>query len=153
MARLNRRLGLLPDGKLLERGVSPHILFVDDEAPIRELLALYFRKKGFAVTTAVTAAEARGLIDKNAFDLAVLDVNLAGENGLDLLSYIRNERGPVPVVIFTGLTGDPDLLQKALAAGANGFMKKADPLGVLFHEVCRHLPAGRTGQSAQSGVM
>ena len=119
--------------------MKPHILFVDDEAPIRELLSLYFRKKGLEVTTAVTPGEARELAAKTPITLAILDVNLAGENGLELLSYFRSTYPAVPVILFTGLGGQ-DLVDQARAAGACDFMNKADSLDALFQTVSRHLP-------------
>jgi len=120
--------------------VNPHILFVDDEAPIREMLSLYFRKKGLQVTTAVTASEATKLAGEIPFSLAILDVELAGENGLDLLSSFKRNYPNLPVIIFTGLDGDEGLMEEARARGANGFMRKTEPLGHLFAEVQRHLP-------------
>jgi two-component system response regulator HydG len=119
--------------------VSAHILFVDDEAPIRELLALFFRKKGWQVTTAMTAQEAKKLPVLPQISLAILDVNLAGENGLELLSFFRTNYPKMPVIIFTGLSGQ-DLVAKALVGGASGFMAKGDSLDSLFATVCRHLP-------------
>ena len=85
--------------------MNAHILFVDDEAPIREMLSLYFRKKGLQVTTAVTASEATKLAGEIPFSLAILDVELAGENGLDLLSSFKRSYPNLPVIIFTGLDG------------------------------------------------
>jgi len=120
--------------------VNAHILFVDDEAPIREMLSLYFRKKGLQVTTAVTASEATKLAGEIPFSLAILDVELAGENGLDLLSSFKRSYPNLPVIIFTGLDGDEGLMEEARARGANGFMRKTEPLGHLFAEVQRHLP-------------
>ena len=119
---------------------SQHILFVDDEAPIRELLSLFFRKKGMDVTTAVDSAQARELATKVPFTLAIVDVNLAGENGLELLSFFKTNYPAVPVIVFTGLTGQ-DLVEQAMAGGANGFMRKTEPLAALFEEVSRHLPS------------
>ena len=119
--------------------VKAHLLFVDDEAPIRELLSLYFRKKGLEVTTAITAQEAREIAARTQISLAILDLNLAGENGLELLSYFRRTYPNMPVILFTGLTG-ADLVEQAKAAGACDFMNKADSLDALFKTVCRHLP-------------
>ena len=120
--------------------VNPHILFVDDEAPIRELLSLYFRMKGFAVTTAMTGAEAMELADQNGFNLAIVDLNLAGENGLQLIGFLKSNYPKLPVIIFTGMGGTDDLAAKAQAAGADGFMRKTESLDTLFAEVVRHLP-------------
>ncbi len=119
---------------------TPHILFVDDEAPIRELLSLYFRKRGLTVSTAMTASQARELAAQAPFDVAIVDVNLAGENGLQLLGFFKTNYPKVPVIIFTGLTGE-DLLEQAKAAGADGFMRKTESLNTLFAEVSKHLPA------------
>ena len=120
--------------------VNSHILFVDDEAPIREMLSLYFRKKGLQVTTAVTTTEATKLAGEIPFSLAILDVELAGENGLDLLSFFKRNHPHLPVIIFTGMDGVEELVEEARARGANGFMRKTEPLGHLFAEVQRHLP-------------
>jgi len=120
--------------------VNPHILFVDDEAPIREMLSLYFRKKGLQVTAAVTSSEATKLAGEIPFSLAILDVELAGENGLDLLSFFKRNHPHLPVIIFTGMDGVEELVEEARARGANGFMRKTEPLDHLFAEVQRHLP-------------
>ena len=120
------------------------ILFVDDEAPIREMLSLFFKKKGFSVTSVVTGVEAMELVDQVPFDLAVLDVNLAGENGLELLGFFKSNYPKLPVIMFTGLSSDPQILEEAIARGANGFMSKNESLETLYNEVLRHLPKPAT---------
>ncbi|HWX18446.1 MAG TPA: response regulator [Candidatus Binatia bacterium] len=120
--------------------MKSHILFVDDEAPIRELLSLFFRKKGLQVTTATTAQEAKDCAARGGFHLAILDLNLAGENGMELLADFKTRLPQMPVIIFTGLAGE-DLVEQARARGADGFMRKTESLGTLYEEVCRHLPA------------
>ncbi len=124
--------------------MTPNILFVDDEAPIREMLSLYFRKKGYSVTTATCGREAKELADQGPFNLAILDMNLAGESGLDLLGFFKSNYPSLPVVVFTGMAADQGLLEKALAGGASGFMSKTEPLDKLFAEVNRHMakPSG-----------
>ena len=120
-------------------GMNPRILFVDDEAEILESLSAFFRIKGYDVTTARTAQEAMALADEERFDLALLDINLAGENGLELLGYFKANFPLVPVVIFTGLEED-DLLDQAMARGAAGFMRKADPLDDLLAALQVYVP-------------
>jgi len=119
--------------------MKARILFVDDEAPIRELLSLYFRKKGCEVATATTAREATALAGQKQFALAILDINLAGENGLELLSYFKTNYPQLPVIIFTGLADDEDLLDQAMARGASGFMRKTQSLDELFAVVQPYL--------------
>jgi DNA-binding response OmpR family regulator len=125
--------------------LKPHILFVDDEPPVREMLTLYFRKKGFDVTTATTIKEAVESVDKGSYDAAILDINLAEENGLELLGIIRKKHEKLPVIMFTAMGEDRDLLDQAMAAGAKGFMCKTETLETLFNEVCRHLPKPVSG--------
>jgi DNA-binding response OmpR family regulator len=124
--------------------VSQHILFVDDEAPIREMLSLFFKKKGFSVTGVVSGGEAMELVDQVPFDMVILDVNLAGENGLELLGFFKTNYPELPVVMFSGMSSDRQLLEESLARGANGFMSKNDSLDELYSEVRRHLPAPAT---------
>lgn len=120
--------------------MNPHILFVDDEAPIRELLCVCFRIHGLPVTTATSAAEARALVEETHFNLAILDLHLPDEHGLELLRFFRAQLPKMPVVIFTGMGCDEDLVAQARAGGAAGFLDKTQSLYVLLAEVRRHLP-------------
>jgi DNA-binding response OmpR family regulator len=106
---------------------------------MREMLSLYFRKKGFTVTTALTGDEAKELLTKNSYSLAILDIGLGAENGLELLSFFKSKYPALPVIMFTGLEKEPDLLEKSLAMGANGFMRKTESLDALWAEVGRHM--------------
>jgi DNA-binding response OmpR family regulator len=121
--------------------VQPHLLFVDDEAPIRDLFSLYFRKKGFQVTTVATIQQAMDLLAETQFHVAILDLNLAGEDGLDLFGYIKAKWPTLPVIIFTGLNISQDVLTKALAGRVAAIIQKTEPMGKLYTEVCRHLPS------------
>jgi DNA-binding response OmpR family regulator len=62
--------------------MAPRILVVDDEDSIREMVSRYFGKQGIQVTTAPSGDKARQLLRGAKFDLAILDFQLAGENGL-----------------------------------------------------------------------
>lgn len=125
--------------------MAAQILFVDDEAPVRELLSLYFRKKGFNVTTATSVAEGRQLAAEMKMDLAILDIDIASESGLDLLRHLKNQFPSLPVVMFTGLNA-AELSADAIKAGAAAVIAKNQSLGALYEEVVRHLP--RAGVSA-----
>jgi CheY-like chemotaxis protein len=120
--------------------MSTHILFVDDEPPIRELLSICFRKRGFQVSVACTVQEARQLARNTTFDLAILDLELGGENGLDYLRLLKSDYPHMPVIIFTGLDCDQQLLAQARSAGANALLSKTESLHTLLAEVGRHLP-------------
>lgn len=115
--------------------MNQHILFVDDEVPIRETLSFYFKMKGINVTTAETGEEAVRLAEKIPFSLAILDVNLVEENGLELLGIFKREHPELPVIMFTSLGNDPVLSKQALAKGANAFISKTESLDSLMKEV------------------
>ena len=72
---------------------EPHLLVVDDDARLRELLRRYLSDNGFRVTVAADAREARANLASFAFDLIVLDVMMPGESGLDLTRELRTEAG------------------------------------------------------------
>jgi DNA-binding NtrC family response regulator len=117
--------------------MSQHILFVDDEVPIRETLSLYFKRKGFTVTAAGNSKDARQAARNNNFSLVILDVDLGGENGLELLEFFKKDHPDIPVIMFTSLGYDPVLLKETMARGASAFMSKAESLDNLLKEVQR----------------
>lgn len=121
--------------------MKPAILYVDDDVAMLEMFALYFRDQGYTVATAGSGAQAMKAADAERFDLAVFDINLAGENGLQLLSYFKTNHPGLPVVMFTGLPERDELLDEALARGASGFMRKKDSLKDLGEAMRSYLPS------------
>ena len=128
--------------------MSAHILFVDDEAPIRETLSLYFKAKGIDVSTAETGDEAVRMIEETPFNLAILDVKLGRENGLDLLDRFKAAHPSLPVIMFTSLGDDLELLTEALAKGAEGYMNKNESVDILIKEVERALQRATADKSS-----
>lgn len=120
--------------------MSPRILFVDDEAQIRELLSLFLSGNGMQVSLAGTGAEARELLEQNPFDITILDLNLAGEDGLDVLNFIKSRWPKHPVIVFTGVADDEFFLKKALADRADGFVRKMSGLSSVLKTVRELLP-------------
>ena len=125
--------------------IKPRILLVDEEAPMRDILSLYFRGKGIEVTTAATGQQARDLSHQSAFDLAILDLNLANDDGLGILEFLKGKWPDRPVIIFTNGTMDEGFLKKTLAGRADGFMRKMSSLADLLAEALRLLPKHQTG--------
>jgi len=79
---------------------APHLLVVDDDRRIRDLLSRFLSTEGYRVTTADTAAEARAKLKHLSFDLLVLDVMMPGENGFDFARSLRTESN-VPILMLT----------------------------------------------------
>ncbi len=103
-------------------GLEPHLLVVDDDLRLRELLRRYLSESGFRVTTAADAVEARANLASFAFDLVVLDVMMPGENGLDLTRALRRE-GRVPVLLLTAMA-EPEDRVNGLEQGADDYLSK-----------------------------
>lgn len=122
--------------------MKQHILVVDDEVQIRELLAIYLSRQGFQVSTAASCNETWGIVEKNAVDLVVLDIGLAGEDGLQLLPQLKAKHPHMRVVILTGLGFVEDLLQEAQQQGADGYVSKVLPLDELLMAIQRILRPG-----------
>jgi two-component system phosphate regulon response regulator OmpR len=105
---------------------EPHLLVVDDDARLRDLLRRYLTDSGFRVTGASNAAEARAQLASFAFDLVVLDVMMPGESGLDLTRALRTENAgssAVPVLLLTAMAEPSDRVN-GLEQGADDFLAK-----------------------------
>ena len=101
---------------------APHLLVVDDDRRIRDLLSRYLRSEGYRVTTAETAAEARAKLESLCFDLLILDVMMPGENGFELATSIRTSSA-VPILMLTARDAAESRI-KGLEIGADDYVSK-----------------------------
>ena len=99
-----------------------HLLVVDDDDRIRELLKKFLGNSGFRVSTAANAADARRLMRGLSYDLLVLDVMMPGENGFELTKSLR-EIDNVPIILLTA-KGDADDRIEGLSLGADDYLSK-----------------------------
>jgi DNA-binding NtrC family response regulator len=118
------------------------LLLVDDDAQMRNVLALYLRRAGFTVLDAATLAEARRLQSKQAPDLTIVDYQLPDGTAFDLLSSARERDGSEAVIVLTGL-GTIDLAVRAIKLGAEHFLTKPVDLESLEVLVRRTLDLQR----------
>ena len=127
---------------------APHILVVDDDKRLRELLARYLAEHGFRVTTAGDAAEAWARLASLAFDLIVLDVMMPGESGLDFTSAMR-ARGSVPILMLTAM-GEPEHRIAGLERGADDYLSKPfEPreLVLRIRRILARVPQARSAEA------
>ena len=96
----------------------PHILVIDDDSRIRDLLARYLQEHGFRVTTAIDAASARATMRSLSFDLLILDVMMPHESGLDFARSLRRE-SQVPILMLTA-RAEPEQRIEGLETGVDG---------------------------------
>lgn len=130
---------------------APHILIVDDDRRIRELLRRYLAENGYRVTTAENAAEARAKLAGLAFDLLVLDVMMPGESGIDLTASLRRSSS-VPILMLTARAETGQRIE-GLESGADDYLSKPfEPRELLLRigTILRRArtPGGRTDEIA-----
>ncbi|MFT5540384.1 MAG: two-component system phosphate regulon response regulator OmpR [Alphaproteobacteria bacterium] len=99
-----------------------HVLVVDDDRRLRELLSRYLAENGFRVTTAENAADARARLKGLDFDLLIVDVMMPGESGLDLTAALR-AKSAVPILMLTAM-GEADDRIAGLESGADDYLAK-----------------------------
>jgi two-component system, OmpR family, phosphate regulon response regulator OmpR len=105
--------------------IEPHLLVVDDDARLRELLRRYLSENRFRVTAAADAAEARANLACFTFDLVVLDVMMPGDSGLDLTRELRaaDRSPPLPILLLTAMAEPRDRVN-GLEEGADDYLAK-----------------------------
>jgi DNA-binding response OmpR family regulator len=110
-----------------------HILVVDDDPKVRALLRRCFEGEGFAVSEAKDGCELQAQLDRHPVSLITLDLNLGGENGLDLARQVRKERN-IPIIMLTG-KGDAIDRVVGLELGADDYLVKPFELRELLARV------------------
>jgi DNA-binding response OmpR family regulator len=119
--------------------MSEKILVVDDEAPIRDLLKEFFKRRGYEVSTAGLASQVAEMVAKETPHLVILDLALPDGDGMEILQDLKAKDPGLRVLVLTGMGFDEDLLQEARDKGADSYVSKTLPLDQLYLEVRRVL--------------
>ena len=100
------------------------ILIIDDEEPIRRLLALYLSEE-YTCVTAASAEEGMALMAASSFNLVMTDIKMPNMTGLELIAKLRQELGnrTVPIVIIS-TKGEETDIQRGMSLGANEYLLK-----------------------------
>lgn len=101
---------------------APHLLVIDDDRRIRELLSRYLADNGFRVSVAADASEARARLQALEFDLLIVDVMMPGETGVSFTRTLR-QASHVPVLMLTALAETEHRID-GLEAGADDYLPK-----------------------------
>lgn len=117
----------------MHTNTNPHILVVDDDPAILDLVSEYMGKNDLRVSTASSGREMFELFDKEAIDLVLLDLKLPGEDGMQLARALR-ERATVPIVLLTGRNEEADRVM-GLELGADDYVTKPFSLRELLARV------------------
>jgi two-component system phosphate regulon response regulator OmpR len=102
---------------------APHLLIVDDDRRIRDLLSRFLAGEGYRVTTADSAADARAKLNSLSFDLLILDVMMPGESGFDFAKSMRAAANDVPILMLTARDAAESRI-KGLEIGADDYLSK-----------------------------
>lgn len=122
MAAVNMTLG--QPGRQPAIGSKKTVLFVDDEGDWRLVAGECLRDAGFNILTAKDEAEALRRMETVRLDAIILDLNLAGQNGLLLMELLKQKHPGVPILIYTGMENDNRAIQEMLKSGAKKYLRK-----------------------------
>lgn len=123
-----------------------HLLVVDDDNRIRDLLKRYLTAQGFRVSAAADAADARKLMQTLAFDCLILDVMMPGETGFELTLSLR-ARSDIPIILLTA-KGEAGSRIEGLKLGADDYLPKPfepEELVLRIEAILRRVPDDDTG--------
>ena len=134
------------------------IMVVDDEAGILRVLDRTLRKAGYSVRGIISPREVVPLLQKEEFDLVLLDMVMPGVDGLELLRAVRQAAPRIPVILMTGYAS-PDMIASTMGAGAQSFMAEPFAPEELISELSRVFSesqcediAQQTGGSDDAGL-
>lgn len=107
------------------------VLFLEDEPTIQEVLCEYMKIKNYEVVTADNGNDAISLVDKEAFDIAVLDVMVPGADGFQVLTHIHNKRPEMAAIMLTALDDEASQVQAFNLYADDYIIKPVVPLLLL----------------------
>lgn len=100
-----------------------HVLVVDDDPVVMDLLGIHLEKQGYTVTLAANASEGEKRIAEDRFNLVVTDVEMPGIDGIEFLARIREQQPSIGVIVMTAFPERHSRTQ-AMRAGADGYIQK-----------------------------
>lgn len=109
------------------------VLLADDEQGLRDITKKYLERNGFDVITAKNGAEAIAAVDKNVFDIIVLDIMMPEIDGRQICQYIRTKYD-VPVIFLTALGKEQDVIQ-GYEIGADEYVTKPFSMPILMAKI------------------
>jgi two-component system phosphate regulon response regulator OmpR len=135
--------------EIADYAALPHILVVDDDDRIRELVTRYLKDNGFFVSAAEDAAEAKSILKIASYDALVVDVMMPGQDGMEFTQEIRETNdalSDVPILLLTAM-GEVDDKITGLTAGADDYLTKPfDPRELILRlqAILRRRPQHKT---------
>jgi CheY-like chemotaxis protein len=119
--------------------MKKHILVVDDEADVRDVLAQALTIKGYRVTAAGAGHEALRLVKADPPQLLISDLQMEDADGLELIEEIKTEYPDLPVILLTGMIFDADVIRETISKKVTSYLDKTCSLQCVTQEVQRLL--------------
>ena len=123
--------------------MKQHILIVDDEADIRDLLAQFLTINGYRTTAAASAAEALKVGRQDPPDLIIADLQLEDADGLEMIAELKAMLPDKPVILLTGVLFDPKVVRDVLSTKVACYLEKTSSLARILEAVQHLLGVGR----------
>jgi DNA-binding response OmpR family regulator len=136
--------------KLLARERA-EFLIIDDDPAITTFLAAYLKQKGHSCAALIEGFQTASWLEMNDCEVVVVDLNMPKVDGISLITFIREIRPKLPIIVFTGVGYEEDKMHGALRAGANGYVSKNLPVEQLYCVLSRVL--GTCRQRARHEAM
>jgi DNA-binding NtrC family response regulator len=118
--------------------MTNHILHIDDEAAIRELLAQFLVGNGYRVTSVDSAAEAFRAVKCDPPNLIISDLQLEDSDGLEMIERLNAMLPDTPVILLTGVLFDAQVARNALGTKVSSYVEKTTSLARILEEI-QHL--------------
>jgi len=112
-----------------------HILIIDDEATIRDLLAQFLTVSGYRVTTVETAAEALRVVQQDPPHLIISDLQLEDADGLEMIGQLKEALPAAPVILLTGVLFEPEVVRDVLSRKVACYLEKTSSLARILETV------------------
>jgi CheY-like chemotaxis protein len=117
--------------------MKKHILIVDDEESIRELLSVYLAGAGYRVTAVASLTAALEAVRQESPDLIISDLQLEGADGLQTIARLKNAVPDKPVILLTGVLFDPNAVNEVLMSKVTCYLPKTCSLAQIMEAVRR----------------
>lgn len=122
--------------------LTPNVLFVEDDADTRELMAIILKSKDYQVVLAASYEEALLLARVMRFDLFIMDNWMPGGSGIELCKKLREFDATTPIIFYSGAAYECDK-REAFASGAQAYLTKPTDTETLIETVARLIADGR----------
>ena len=117
--------------------MKKHILTIDDEAEIRDLLVAALGGRGYRVTAAASGVEALRIAQAEPIDLIISDLQMEDADGLELIAQLKQIHPATPAILLTGVLFDPEVVRDNISKQVSCYIEKTSSLVKILGEIQR----------------